>query len=73
MEKDKSEIFTPVTTAELHKAIRIGGRTESTINKIKIPELLSMGFNKTDLLFLIYVKGQDKPYRLPSTGVNFSI
>lgn len=65
------KIVIPVNAAFLHKPVMLGGRMESTVNKMKFPTLAEMGWIKEGMLLLREQSG--KQHIIPSAAVNHTI
>lgn len=65
----ENEISSPCAQVELHKALRLAGKTEATINRQKIPSITAMGWAKNGA----FIIEADKIHRLPSAAVADSI
>lgn len=65
-----SAIIRPVESAYLHSAIMIAGKTETTINKHRIPAIQEIGWDKDGFLLIITA---NKTHCLPSAAVSQTI
>ncbi len=61
-----SLIIRPVESAYLHSAIMIAGKTETTINKHRIPAIQELGWDKDGFLLIVTA---NKTHCLPSAAV----